>query len=116
MGSWSPEMVHSVTVKQITGRDEYGKPTLGSATTVKCRHESGTRVVRDQEGEVVDVQDLLITETPIDSSDTWRGGWVNVVVFPPGATTSNADEGRKPISVLKTDDLSGADTLYEVTL
>lgn len=116
MGSWGDTMKDAVTVAPIVSRDSYGKPTYGTKVSVKVRYEPDAVAIRNAEGEVVDYADTLITETAIDTSDAVRGGWAETGVWPPGADTTDDGAAIKPSRVMRTTDLDGGDTLYEVTL
>lgn len=116
MGTWSPEMVHSVTAARVSSRDAYGVATFGAQSSVACRLESGAVAIRNSSGEVVDYADLLITETALDATDAIRGGWADAGIWLPGADTNDAAAALRPKSVARISDLDGGDVLFEVTL
>ena len=53
VSDWSDMFPDTITVKQLSSRDEYGKPTYGSGTDYSGRVVYKNSMVRSREGEEV---------------------------------------------------------------
>lgn len=63
-------MLHqSVTVQAMTGRDAYGDPAFGSASTVAARIEPTTKIVTVGEGQQFQADHLIVVESGIALGD-----------------------------------------------
>lgn len=115
-GTWSDDMGDVVTVAPITGVGDYETYTYGTQVEYDCRYETDAVRYYSEKSEVVAYKDLLITHTAVDATDTVRGGWAEVGIWPPGADTNETTEARKPSRVRRIEDLDGGDTIFEIEL
>lgn len=106
----------TITYKVASSYDTYGKPTLGAAVEVSCEFRAESSRKESADGDVVETTYRFVTPTAVVSGDSERGDWMSVVVFPPGATVANADEGLIPREVNQVEDNASSGTLWEVVL
>lgn len=94
-------------VASVAGVDSYGTPTFGQPRSLWCRWQQLRRMARRANGEEVVVNHVLYTDAPVQLTDR---------VWLPGASTSNTEAARSPISVTASPDKTGSRTLYKVEL
>ena len=109
MSTWIGEMTDTITVAPSTGVAGSGstKPTYGTQSTVQCFYVDGANVVRDADGELVDITATFYTQTEINEGDAI---WVS------GTDTNDDGDARTPKAVTHHHDLSGGDDVWEVEL
>ena len=108
MGTWSDCMQPGWRKKAQLSLGPKGDPIYGPLSPAfSARLERKSVKTRDNNGAIVDVLDLVISHDEINEFD---------LLFEPGADTASDSNGRTAGTVEETPDLSGSDTLWEVTL
>lgn len=79
-----------VTFAEVTGRDAYGKPSLGPLTVVAARVQPSRKLIRDANGAEFVASFIVYTAAPI----TLRHR-----VWLPGEDTANFDRARRPAAI-----------------
>ena len=117
-GTWSADMVDTITARLVASRDDYNAPTFGSPIEVACKYEA--EAVRftddDGDGEVFRMADLFATHDALDADDLQYGGWRGAYIWAPGVDASDNSLAMKVSLVRRATDLDGADLLFEVTV
>lgn len=107
MGKCSHLLTQKVKVKAQTGLDGSGRPTFGSQTILKARVERKANLIHNEEGEEIQTNHVVLTETEIDRSSR---------VWLPGDDIDTANDGRTPEMVIQASTPAGDGTIYETWL
>jgi len=103
MGLAANLMTHTVTIASQTGKDSAGDPSFGSQSTIRARVEHKIAKVRSNQGEIIQAQHRVISESQILDTDR---------VWLPGDSTGDNNQARKPVMTGHADTPSGY-VLYE---
>lgn len=97
MGIFAVAMVTPVEVQTQAPPDEYGDESWGAARTILCRLEVNGERIRDASGIIIDVRDIVYSESPIHQSDrlTFEDGSTAVATQVSLSRTIGA--GRQPL-------------------
>lgn len=99
-------MTETITYAPFTGRDGDGKPTFSAQVTATARVEERTKRVRDADGKEVITSTQVATTAAIKTQDR---------VWLPGADTTKANEGRKPVAFSRASTLTPGYILQEIS-
>lgn len=90
MGSPAHLFRQTITVAELIGRDAYGKPTLGPATTARARIQPLQKLIRDAKGQEALASHVVYTDAAITlTSRVWF----------PGEPAGDFNRARRPLSV-----------------
>ena len=81
------QLTLTVSIKSESSRNNYGVPTFGGASTLSARVEKKSRIVETANGKEEKSEVVIISETEIPKTS---------LVFLPGASTSDVNNGYKP--------------------
>lgn len=95
------------SVASVVGISSYGTPTFGPTRALWCRVQPGRTLTRRANGEEAVSTHTIYTDQQVLLSDR---------IWLPGASTSNAELARSPISITESPDKWGSRTLYKVEL
>jgi hypothetical protein len=90
MASARDRFRQSITFAVLTGRDAYGKPTLGSQSTAAARVQPSRKIVKDVNGNDAATTHKVYTAAAIT---VFHRVWL------PGSSTGDFNQARKPIAV-----------------
>lgn len=95
----------TITYAVLTGRDTYGKPTMGGQSTAKARVQPSRKLIRDKNGNEHLSTHIVYTTAAIG---------VNHRVWLPGANTAEFNEARRPIDIDESVDGEGVTRFRKV--
>ena len=90
MASPADFMNQTVSYALITGRDSFGKPTLGTVTASKARVQPHRKLIRDARGKEALTSHVIYLPVAVD---------LNTVIWPPGANTADVNQARRVLDV-----------------
>lgn len=97
-------LIDSLEYKTITGRNNYGDPSYGAATTLACRIEKKRGIVQGTNGEQIEYSTKIATKSEIPPDS---------LVFFDGASSSDANQARRPVATRTAQTLNGSYRFYE---
>ena len=95
----------TVTIAEITGTDDYNKPTWGAQAQIDVWLEHNSRINRGKDGQVTEQKHQFMTEAVLDPQAEY-------LIWLPGADTSKIAEARRAEKVQKAQSLRTSKTGY----
>lgn len=90
MSSPETRFNQTITFALLSGRDAYGRPTMGTQQTARARVQPSRKLIRDQSGAEVVSSYVVYTAAELDLSHR---------VWFPGTDTSSFNQARRPVAV-----------------
>ena len=104
---WSEVMLQTIHVATPVSQDEYGQVTWSEPTPIACRYEPGRRLLRTARGTQEAVEATIYTHGAVSIDD---------LVWPPGADTTKATQGRIVLAVEQHYDLMGGQAEFKTVM
>ena len=104
---WSEVMLQTIHVATPLSQDEYGQVTWSTPVAMACRYEPGRRLLRTARGTQEAVEATIYTHGAVSIDD---------LVWPPGADTSKATQGRIVLAVEQHYDLMGGHAEFKTVM
>ncbi|MCY1042127.1 hypothetical protein OV208_12450 [Corallococcus sp. bb12-1] len=99
MASPTDTFRQSIAYAVLTGRDAYGKPTLGPQTTARARVQPSRRLIRDANGNEHLAAHVVYTDAFLTLQHR---------VWLPGEDVADFNRARRPVAVDESVDGAGA--------
>lgn len=80
----------TISFAELTGRDQYGKPTMSAVTTAPARIQPLNKIIRDAKGAEAVAAFVVYTTAALT---------LNSRVWFPGEPTNDFNRARRPLSI-----------------
>lgn len=90
MASPADRFRQTISFAELTGRDQYGKPTMSAVSTAPARVQPKQRIIRDAKGAEAVAAYVVYTSAALT---------LNSRVWFPGESTADFNRARRPLSI-----------------
>lgn len=90
MAAPSDHFRQTISHAELTGRDQYGKPTMSAITTAPARVQPVQKIIRDAKGAEAVAAFVVFTTAALT---------LNSRVWFPGESTADFNRARRPLSI-----------------